>query len=112
MKKLRDKVKSGVKTLFQILDDGMVVMRRRMYLSRDKVMKEEVLNEAHESRFIVHPGSTKMWMYRDLKEFYWWPKMKKEIAEYVTRCSVCQQVKAEHQKPVGPLQPLLIPQWK
>jgi len=112
MKKLRDKVKSGVETLFQILDDGMVVMRRRMYLSRDKVMKEEVLNEAHESRFIVHLGSTKMWMYRDLKEFYWWPKMKKEIAEYVTRCSVCQQVKAEHQKPVGPLQPLLIPQWK
>jgi hypothetical protein len=48
----------------------MVVMRRRMYLSRDKVMKEEVLNEAHESRFTVHPGSTKMWMYRDLKEFY------------------------------------------
>jgi hypothetical protein len=96
MKKLRDKVKSRVETLFHILDDGMVVMRRRMYLSRDKVIKEEVLNEAHESRFTVHPGSTKMWMYMDLKEFYWWPKMKKEIAEYVTRCSVCQQVKTEH----------------
>jgi hypothetical protein len=26
----------------------------------------------------IHPGSTKM--YRDLKESYWWPKMKREIA--------------------------------
>ena len=54
-------------------------------------MKEEVLKEAHESRFTVHPESTKM--YRDLKEFYWWLKIKKKITENVTRCSVCQKVK-------------------
>jgi hypothetical protein len=105
-----DKVESGAETPFQVLNDGMVVMGRRMYLPGDKVLKEEVLKEAHESRFTVHPGSTKM--YRDLREFYWWPKMKKEIAEYVNGCSICQQVKIEHQKPTGPLQPLLIPQWK
>jgi len=51
-------------------------------------------------------------MYKDLEEFYWWPNMKKEIVEYVTRYGVCQQVKVEHQKPAGPLQPLLIPKWK
>jgi hypothetical protein len=110
VKKVRDKVESRAETPFQVLNDGMVVMGRRMYLPGDKVLKEEVLKEAHESRFTVHPGSTKM--YRDLREFYWWPKMKKEIAEYVTGCSVCQQVKIEHKKPAGPLQPLLIPQWK
>ena len=32
MKKQRDKVESGVETLFQILDDGMVVMGMQMYL--------------------------------------------------------------------------------
>jgi hypothetical protein len=32
--------------------------------------------------------------------------------EYVARCSTCQQVKAEHQRPTGPLQPLSIPEWK
>jgi hypothetical protein len=51
-------------------------------------------------------------LYKDLKEFYWWPKMKKDIVEYMTRCNVCQQVKAEHQKPSGPLQSLLMPHWK
>jgi hypothetical protein len=51
-------------------------------------------------------------MYRDLKEYYWWPNMKKEIAEYVSRCGICQQVKTKHQRPGGELQPLPIPEWK
>ena len=38
--------------------------------------------------------------------------MKKDIAEYVAVCDVCQRVKAEHQKPARLLQPLLIPEWK
>ncbi|OWK25887.1 hypothetical protein AJ87_49580 [Rhizobium yanglingense] len=51
-------------------------------------------------------------MYRDLKEHYWWPNMKREIARHVERCTTCQQVKAEHQRPAGYLQPLAIPEWK
>ena len=38
--------------------------------------------------------------------------MKREIVEYVARYLVCQQVKAEHQRPASLLQPLKIPQWK
>jgi IS30 family transposase len=38
--------------------------------------------------------------------------MREDIAEYVARCDTCQRVKAEHQRPVGLLQPLEIPTWK
>ena len=38
--------------------------------------------------------------------------MKRDIAEYVSRCLTCQQVKAEHQRPSGLAQPLPIPKWK
>jgi hypothetical protein len=38
--------------------------------------------------------------------------MKKEIAEYVVVCDICQRIKAEHQRPTGLLQSLQIPQWK
>jgi hypothetical protein len=38
--------------------------------------------------------------------------MKKDIAKFVGQCSTCQQVKAEHQRPVGTLKPLLILKWK
>ncbi|KAA0058810.1 pol protein [Cucumis melo var. makuwa] len=58
----------------------------------------------------MHPGSTKM--YQDLKRVYWWRNMKREVAEFVSRCLVCQQVKALRQKPAGLLQPLSIPEWK
>ena len=38
--------------------------------------------------------------------------MKRKIAQFVQTCLICQQVKAEHQKPSGLLQPLEIPEWK
>jgi hypothetical protein len=34
------------------------------------------MREAHDSRYSIHPGSTKM--YRDLKVRYWWKDMKKD----------------------------------
>ena len=51
-------------------------------------------------------------MYKDLRQNYWWSGMKRDIAQFVAQCLVCQQVKAEHQRPVGSLQPLAIPEWK
>jgi len=51
-------------------------------------------------------------MYRDLKLSFWWKRMKVDIAKYVASCGVCQQVKAEHKRPAGLLQPLEIPEWK
>ena len=38
--------------------------------------------------------------------------MKREVAEFVRKCLVCQQVKAPRQKPAGLLQPLSMLEWK
>ncbi|GKA30475.1 putative reverse transcriptase domain-containing protein [Tanacetum coccineum] len=54
------------------------------------------------SKYSVHPGANKM--YYDLRDRYWWPGMKKDIAEYVSKCLTCLKVKAEHQRPSGLLQ--------
>ncbi|KAL0549088.1 hypothetical protein IC582_013568 [Cucumis melo] len=58
----------------------------------------------------MHPRSTKM--YQDLRCVYWWRNMKREVANFVSRCLVCQQVKAPTQRPTGLLQPLSVPGWK
>jgi transposase InsO family protein len=58
----------------------------------------------------MHPGSNKM--YHDLKSLYWWTRMKREIAKYVSECDTCQRIKASHLKVAGTLQPLPIPSWK
>nr|GFD37208.1 putative reverse transcriptase domain-containing protein [Tanacetum cinerariifolium] len=51
-------------------------------------------------------------MYRDLKQYFWWNGMKQDVATFVSKCMTCQQVKIEHQRASGLLQPLEIPMWK
>ncbi|GKB91501.1 putative reverse transcriptase domain-containing protein [Tanacetum coccineum] len=69
-----------------------------------------VMHESHKSKYSIHPGSDKM--YQDLKQLYWWPNMKANIATYVSKCLTCSKVKAEHQKPSGLLVQPEIPEWK
>ncbi|GJZ35061.1 putative reverse transcriptase domain-containing protein [Tanacetum coccineum] len=66
-----------------------------------------ILNEAHKSRYSVHPRADKM--YHDLRDMYWWLGMKRDIAIYVSKCLTCAKVKAEHQRPSGLLQQPDIP---
>ncbi|WVZ83445.1 hypothetical protein U9M48_030591 [Paspalum notatum var. saurae] len=77
---------------------------------KDMELRKKVFDEAHTSMFTIHPGSNKM--YQDLKQKFWWTRMKWEIAKYVSECDVCQRVKADHLKPAGMLQPLAVPAWK
>ncbi|GJV24174.1 putative reverse transcriptase domain-containing protein [Tanacetum coccineum] len=69
-----------------------------------------IMHESHKSKYSVHLGSDKM--YQDMKQLYWWPNMKADIATYVSKCLTCLKVKAEHQKPSGLLVQPKIPQWK
>ncbi|XP_022027933.1 uncharacterized protein LOC110929116 [Helianthus annuus] len=89
---------------------GLKTRFSRIWIPRFCEVKTALLEEAHKSRYSVHPGATKM--YRDLKANYWWPGMKRDIVKYVAKCLTCSQVKAEHQKPYGESQPLEIPVWK
>ena len=73
-------------------------------------LREEILREFHYSRFVVHPSGTKM--YHDRRRQYYWNGMKKHVKDYVRRCLMCQQIKAEHQRPVGLLHPLEVAKWK
>ncbi|XP_071700181.1 uncharacterized protein [Rutidosis leptorrhynchoides] len=91
-------------------DDGVIWCGNRLCVPNDDAIREALLSEAHSSPFSVHPGSTKM--YQDLKQHFWWSGMKKDVARYVGKCLTCQQVKIEHQRASGLLQPLDIPVWK
>ncbi|KAL0556312.1 hypothetical protein IC582_004825 [Cucumis melo] len=106
----RGLAEAGQAVEFSLSSDGGLLFERRLCVPSDSAVKTELLSEAHSSPFSMHPGSTKM--YQDLKRVYWWRNMKREVAEFVSRCLVCQQVKAPRQKPAGLLQPLSIPKWK
>ncbi|KAD6119725.1 hypothetical protein E3N88_10996 [Mikania micrantha] len=105
----RDRIKGQIHNLDED-ERGLKTRWGRVWIPPTCPFKSILLNEAHKSKYSIHPGATKM--YRDLRRNYWWPGMKKDIVKYVEKCLTCMQVKAEHQKPYGKLQPLEIPLWK
>ncbi|GJT25897.1 putative nucleotidyltransferase, ribonuclease H [Tanacetum coccineum] len=91
-------------------EDGSLYFMDRVWVPLMGGVRTVIMDEAHKSRYSVHPGADKM--YYDLRDMYWWPGMKKDIAVYVSECLTCAKVKAEHQRPSGLLQQPEIPEWK
>ena len=93
IQKLKEQVRSGHRPEFSIhQDESLRYEGGRLCIPSGKV-RHKLLSEAHRSPFAMHPGGTKI--YRDLKQHYWWTGMKKEVEEFVSKCIICQQVKAE-----------------
>ena len=87
LKKMKDKVEARLNTQFTLREDSVLMIGKHMCISDNGELKKQIMNEAHTTSYAIHPSSTKM--YRDLKSFYWWPAMKRNIAEFVVRCSTC-----------------------
>ncbi|GJW76031.1 reverse transcriptase domain-containing protein [Tanacetum coccineum] len=90
--------------------DGSLYFMDRIWVPLVGGVRTVIMGEAHNSRYSVHPRADKM--YYDLRDMYWWPRMKRDIATYVSECLTCAKVKAEHQRPSGLLQQPEIPEWK
>ncbi|GJY72894.1 reverse transcriptase domain-containing protein [Tanacetum coccineum] len=91
-------------------EDESLYFMDRIWVPLVGAARTIIMDEAHKTRYFVHPGADKM--YHDLRDMYWWPGMKKDIAMYVSKCLTCSKVKVEHQRPLGLLQQPEIPEWK
>ena len=103
-------VSTGDKTDYAMDERGGLLYKSRLCVTNVMDLRKKILYESHNTVFTMHPRGNKM--YRDMKQYYWWQGMKKDIFEYVSKCLTCQQVKAEHQVPSSLLNPLPIPEWK
>ena len=110
LKEIAKNIVIGKAPRFRMDENGTLRFGKRICVPEVKAIHDVVLQEAHESAYSIHPESTKM--YLDIKEKYRWYGLKRDVAKYVALCDTCQRVKAEHQRPVGLLQPMKIPEWK
>jgi hypothetical protein len=105
LQELMEKANQGMASSFHFTNHDLLrTGDARVVTPNDAKLRRDILSEAHKSRYTVHPRNTKM--YQDLKERFWWNGMKRDIAIFVAQCAACQKVKAKHQRPAVPLQPL------
>ncbi|XP_070034622.1 uncharacterized protein [Nicotiana tomentosiformis] len=90
-------------------DDRVLQMQGWICVPYVDGLCELILEEDNGSQYCFHSGAAKM--YQDLRQDYWWRRMKKDIVEYVAHCLNCQQVKYEHPRPGGLLRGLEIPEY-
>jgi hypothetical protein len=101
MNNIQEEMEACKATCFRKDNQGVLWFKDLIVVPKDVKLRQQILDEAHLSRYSIHPESTKM--YQDSKQHYWWTKMKTEIARYVEKCDTCQRVKAVHMKTDGPL---------
>ena len=71
---IRDRVLSGMGDEgWAIHIDGSLRYRGRVVVPQWTDLREEILRDFYFSRFVVHPGGTKM--YQDLRRQYYWSRM-------------------------------------
>ncbi|XP_016667561.1 uncharacterized protein [Gossypium hirsutum] len=74
-------VKKGETLEFGLNREGVLCFRGRMCILNDSELRQSILREAHGSPYAMHPGGNKL--YRDLRDMYWWPGLKREVIDYV-----------------------------
>ena len=57
-------------------------------MPNDEKIKKQILYEAYNTPYAMHLGTPKI--YRDLKKHFWWPRIKRDVVEYVIKCLTCQ----------------------
>nr|GEU42950.1 RNA-directed DNA polymerase, eukaryota [Tanacetum cinerariifolium] len=70
----------GLDKKFERKEDGGLYLAKRIGVAVYGNLRNLIMNEAHATRYSVHPRADKM--YYDLRDLYWWPEMKKDIAMY------------------------------
>ena len=65
---------TGEESRTQKDDKGILRFSSRIWIPNVTELKKELLQDAYNSTYSIHTGSTKM--YQDLKKIFWWPGMK------------------------------------
>jgi hypothetical protein len=61
--------------------EGTLWFEDRLVMPKKEVLKKKILDKAHTLRHSIHPGS--IVMYHDLRQQFWWTRMKRETSRYV-----------------------------
>jgi hypothetical protein len=109
---IKEKIQQGnfqQKVIFyELKEDGIFVYKGKVYVLNSNELKNVVLKEMYNVSYVRNKGYQKT--IGAVRSQYFWPGMKKEVANYIAKCLECQKMNTEHMHPIGMLHPLPIPE--
>ena len=110
LNEVRDGIAEGKGLSDCTVDDNKVLRHGCLWVPRNMIT--EVVQEVHDQPMVGHPGIHRC--LELIKRYFYWPGMKKSIAQYTRNCHTCQRCKAPRDSKNGLLHPLPIPdqRWK
>ncbi|KAA3466537.1 DNA/RNA polymerases superfamily protein [Gossypium australe] len=79
-------VKKGETEDFELNNEGVLCFCRRDCVSKDSELRQSILWEVHSSPYAMYPSGNKL--YRDLRELYWCPELKREVTDFWERVTM------------------------
>ena len=76
---------------YKLEEDRIITYKGRMYILNVAELRRVLMDEIHQAPYSGHPGYQKT--IATARKQYFWPRMKRDMAEYISRCMKCQQVK-------------------
>nr|GEU94860.1 hypothetical protein [Tanacetum cinerariifolium] len=74
------RLQKGLNEMIKQRSDRTLYYLDRIWVPLKGDVRTLIMDKAHKSKYSIHPGADKM--YYDLRDRYWWPGIKKEIAKY------------------------------
>ncbi|MCO5579340.1 hypothetical protein L7F22_033196 [Adiantum nelumboides] len=87
------------------MEDGYLLHGNQLCITHS--LREKVMYESHAPPYAGHRGIQST--LKAIETYFYWPTMKRDIPDYVSKCVVCQKTKFDRGKQSGLLQPLPIP---
>ncbi|KAI3815477.1 hypothetical protein L1987_15146 [Smallanthus sonchifolius] len=94
-----EEMSCGVELLLESKPNGLLYYLNRIWVPDHDDLRTFLMNEAHKTRYSIHLGADKM--YQDLRQQYWWPGMKKDIALYKLARIYIDEIVSRHGVPLN-----------
>jgi hypothetical protein len=72
---------------YQLLNDNMLTYKGRLYIPNCDELKRFIMDELHKRPYNGHLGYQNM--ITTTKKLFYWPRLKKDIVDYLAKCLEC-----------------------